>query len=162
MRNKTAVIGLGNILLSDEGAGVRAIELLRNKLSVENDEPNVDLIDAGTPGMNLLHEFDERKKIIFVDSGNCGLTPGEYKRFIPGDVISLKTSHNSPHEFDLIQFLDFARQMSLSDHVEVVIYCIQAAQMVFSEELSADVRENLPHLVEDIYREIKKESRVTV
>ena len=81
-----AVIGLGNRLLADEGAGLHAIDLLRGKLAnrhSHDERPlanNVDLVDAGTPGMNLLHQFAEREKIIFIDAGNCGLKPGEYRR----------------------------------------------------------------------------------
>jgi len=40
--------------------------------------------------MNLLHQFDEREKIIFIDAGNCGIKAGEYKKFTPDEVISLK------------------------------------------------------------------------
>jgi len=155
-----AVIGLGNRLLSDEGAGAHAIDLLRRKFSddgIADEEMNVDLVDAGTPGMNLLHEFDERGKIIFVDAGNCGLNPGEFRRFLPGDVKSLKkTNHFSLHEFDLIGFLEFAKQMKVMGNTEVVIYCIQAAEVTMSENMSGVVREKLPYLVEEIYDEIRK------
>ena len=71
-RSKLAVIGLGNWLLSDEGTGLHAIESLQEKINREDGsvKPDVDLVDAGTPGMNLLHQFDEREKIIFIDAGN--------------------------------------------------------------------------------------------
>ena len=85
-RNSTAVIGLGNYLLSDEGVGMHAVEILR-KMKYSG---GVDFVDAGTPGMNLLHQFDQRERLIFIDSGECGLKPGKYARFRPGDVISLK------------------------------------------------------------------------
>lgn len=148
-----AVIGLGNRLLSDEGAGLHAISLLQD--TVNSDDPPVDLVEAGTPGMNLLHQFDEREKIIFIDAGNCGLAPGRFRRFLPDDVFSLKkTKGHSLHEFDLIGFLDFARKMDMTANVEVVIYCMQAAEVVMSERLSPVVEKNLPLLVRDVYQEI--------
>jgi hydrogenase maturation protease len=153
-RSKIAVIGLGNRLLADEGAGLHAIELLCEKFRPGQD---LDLVEAGTPGMNLLHQFDEREKIIFIDAGNCGMKPGEYRRFVPGDVISRKKSpHYSLHEFDLVEFLEFARQMGMTKNIEVVIYCIQAAEMKMSQQLSAVVKKKLPRLVEDVYREVKE------
>jgi hydrogenase maturation protease len=164
-RNKMAVIGLGNRLLADEGAGLVAIDLLREKLGHRHGSDRnqgqltgkVDLVDAGTPGMNLLHQFAEREKIIFIDAGNCGLKPGQYTRFIPGEVHSRKEPKGfSLHEFDLIEFLEFARQMDMDRNVQVVIYCIQAAEMTMSEKLTPVVEKGLPHLVEDVYGEVKK------
>lgn len=153
-RNKTAVIGLGNRLLSDEGAGLHAVELLREKFAL--DPLEVDLVEAGTPGMNLLHQLDEREKIIFIDAGNCGIAAGDYRRFLPGDAVSLKQTKNySLHEFDLIRFLEIAKQMGKTGNMEIAIYCIQAADMSLSETLSPVVQQNLPNLVQDVYNEIR-------
>lgn len=162
-RNKTAVIGLGNRLLADEGAGLHAVELLREKFeqlspgSLEACDPlEVDLVEAGTPGMNLLHQLDEREKIIFIDAGNCGIAAGQYRRFLPEDAVSLKQTKNySLHEFDLIRFLEIAKQMGKTGNMEIAIYCIQAADMSLSETLSPVVQQNLPHLVQDVYNEIR-------
>lgn len=156
-RNKTAVIGLGNRLLADEGAGLCAVELLRSKLEQEPlQSPGVDLVEAGTPGMNLLHQLDEREKIIFIDAGNCGIPAGDYRRFLPEDAVSLKEIKNqSLHEFDLIRFLEFAGKMGKTKDMEIVIYCIQAADMSLTETLSPEVQKNLPSLVQDVYNELK-------
>ncbi len=152
-RNKTAVIGLGNYLLGDEGAGMHAVELLRDKM----DGQKVDIVDAGTPGMNLLHQFEERKKVIFIDAGNLGLKPGEYKRFTPDQVNSLKKNKGySLHEFDLISFLDQASELKKTEGIEIVIYGIQAAEVRMSEKLSKTVENSLAALVSDVYNETKK------
>jgi hydrogenase maturation protease len=162
-RNRMAVIGLGNRLFADEGAGLHAIDLLRKKLANRHSQEerqltnHIDLMDAGTPGMSLLHQFAEREKIIFIDAGNCGVKPGEYRRFVPDEVRSRKKSSGySLHEFDLIKFLEFARQMDINRNVEVVVYCIQAFDMTMSEKLSPVVEKGLPYLVEAIYNEVKK------
>jgi len=155
-RNKLAVIGLGNSLLADEGAGLRAIDLLKEKLS--RDRLAVDLLDAGTPGLGLLHQFEDREKIIFIDAGNCGVNPGEYKRFSPTQAVSRKEDARfSLHDFDLVKFLEFADQMEMLKNVEVVIYCIQAADLFLSEKLSKPVRAGLDILVAEVYREIQTE-----
>jgi len=159
-RNKVAVIGLGNRLLSDEGAGLHAIDLLRDRLETEDRNGgsplDIDLVEAGTPGMNLLHQFDEREKIIFIDAGNCGLKDGEYRRFFPGEAISNKKSKGySLHEFDLMSFLEFAKQMNMTENVEIVIYCLQASEISMSEQLSPVAEKTLPGLVRAVYNEVK-------
>ncbi len=155
-RNKTAIIGLGNYLLSDEGAGMHAVELLREKMNGQK----VDIVDAGTPGMNLLHQFEEREKVIFIDAGNLGLNPGEYKRFTPDLVRSLKNNKGySLHEFDLMSFLDQASELKKTEGIEIVIYGIQAAEVKMSEKLSAIVEKTLPDLVSDVYNEVMQAER---
>ena len=149
-RNKTAIIGLGNYLLGDEGAGMHAVELLREKMYGKH----VDIVDAGTPGMNLLHQFEEREKVIFIDAGNLGLKPGEYKRFTPDQVNSLKMNKGySLHEFDLMSFLEQASELKKTDGIEIVIYGIQAAEVKMSEKLSEIVKSALAGLVSDVYNE---------
>jgi len=154
-RHKTAVIGLGNPLLADEGAGLRVVEILNQR--VQNHYPNleVDLIEAGTPGMNLLHQFQERSKIIFVDAGNCGLQAGQYRRFSPEEAVTLKKKSGfSLHEFDLMGFLKFAEEAGMAQGVEVVIYGIQASEVVMSEKLSDVVQKGLTPLIEELLEEI--------
>jgi hydrogenase maturation protease len=154
-RHKMAVIGLGNRLLADEGAGLHAIDLLIQEQEQGNQQVGVDFIEAGTPGMNLLHQFDEREKIIFIDAGNCGMDTGQYRRFTPDEAITMKKEKGySLHEFDLMGFLEFAEKMGVSKAVEVVIYCIQAAEVVMSETLSPVVRHELPRLVQDVWAEV--------
>ena len=152
MRHKTAVIGLGNYLLSDEGVGLHAVSCLKKKIG---NKYNVDMIEAGTAGFNLLHQFDGRDKIIFIDAGKCGLKPGEFRCFKPGDVNSKKILQgHSLHEFDLIDFIKFARKV-YKQNIDITIYCVQYANLSMSEELSDEVLRNLPKLIDSVIGEIK-------
>ncbi len=152
-RHKTAVIGLGNDLMADDGAALHAIRLLEKKLK----GIAVDLIEARTCGMNLLHQFQDREKIIFIDSGNCGIPSGKFKRFRRDEVNSLKTNRgHSLHEFDLIGFLDYAKKINMSESIDIVIYCIQAKEIKPEEKLSPIVEKGLPGLVEQVADEIIK------
>ncbi len=154
IRNKTAVIGLGNYLLADEGVGMHAVEILRKK----DYSGGVDFVDAGTPGMNLLHQFEQRDRIIFIDSGECGLKPGKYARFKPEEVVSLKHAKNySLHEFDLISFIEKADELGATKNTSITVYCMQAGEIRMSQELSSDVQEGLPGMVDDIFAEIERE-----
>lgn len=156
-RQKTAVIGLGNRLLADEGAGLHAVDMLNAWFHTRGHEPHADILEAGTPGMSLLHHFDERKKIIFVDAGNCGLDAGEFRRFTPDEAVSLKKSRGySLHEFDLMGFLDFAVKLGVSKEVEVVIYCMQASEVAMSESLSPAVMRGMPQMVDSLVNELNE------
>lgn len=155
-RHKTAIIGLGNDLLRDEGTGVHAVRLLEERLM----DADVDVIEARTCGMNLLHQLEERDKIIFIDAGNCGLKPGEYARFSPHEVRSNKQlDRHSLHEFDLISFLEFAERLYPQRTIEFVIYCMQVAEVSMSEELSEPAQKNLPNMIHDICEEIGEEKK---
>ena len=154
IRNKTAIIGLGNYLLADEGVGMHAVEILRNR----KYSKKIDFVDAGTPGMNLLHQFEQREKIIFIDSGECGLEPGKYTRFTPEEVVSLKKAKNySLHEFDLISFLEKANELGAIQNTSIIIYCMQAGEINMSRELSSDVQRGLPEMLDKIFSEIEEE-----
>ncbi|MFA6403348.1 MAG: hydrogenase maturation protease [Salinivirgaceae bacterium] len=70
--NKTLILGLGNILMGNEGIGVMAIEFMQKKPFPEN----VVLLDGGTGGFHLLHLFNDFQRFIMIDatinSGNVG------------------------------------------------------------------------------------------
>ncbi len=154
-RNRIAVIGIGNYLLADEGVGMHAVEILRAMKYKEG----VDFVDAGTPGMNLLHQFEQRDKIIFIDSGECGLTPGKFVRFKHEEVVSRKKIKNySLHEFDLISFIEKAKEIGTINGKDIVIYCMQAGEIRMSSELSPAVQKGLGSMLKSIYDEIEEKS----
>ncbi len=58
------ILGLGNVLMGDEGIGVRAIEYLKKFTYPEN----ITLLDGGTGGFHLLSLFDEYRSFILIDA----------------------------------------------------------------------------------------------
>lgn len=70
---KTVLIGLGNLLLSDEGIGVHAINTIKLRYSFE---PPVEVIDGGTLGLDLLHFFEDRDLVVILDAVNFNREPG--------------------------------------------------------------------------------------
>ncbi|MFP3946925.1 MAG: hydrogenase maturation protease, partial [Archaeoglobaceae archaeon] len=74
---KIAVIGIGNILLGDEGVGVRIVEELR-----KSDLPeNVEVHDGATSGIALLNFLVDKDKVIIVDAVKGGEEPGTVYQF---------------------------------------------------------------------------------
>ena len=67
------LIGLGNILLKDEGVGVHVANAIRERYSFS---PEVEIIDGGTLGLDLLHYFEGRDKVLLVDAVDFRKEPG--------------------------------------------------------------------------------------
>jgi len=67
------VIGLGNILMEDEGIGVHAIRHLEEKYTFS---PEIEIVDGGTSGLDLLPFFGPEKSILLVDAVNFNMKPG--------------------------------------------------------------------------------------
>lgn len=76
---KIAVLGIGNILLRDDGIGVHIINELQN----QNLNSNVELIDGGTCILDLLGVFVENNKVIVVDSLKEGICQGLFIKSLP-------------------------------------------------------------------------------
>ena len=70
---ENTVLGVGNIILSDEGFGVRVVEYLEKNLTFPE---NVSLIDGGTLGVELTHFVTGTKRLLIIDSINGGAKPG--------------------------------------------------------------------------------------
>ncbi|MFO7618937.1 MAG: hydrogenase maturation protease [Thermoplasmata archaeon] len=140
---RTAVFGIGNTLMADDGAGVRVLELL-------TDIPdNVELVEMATGGISLLHHFDGVDKAIIVDAADFGGKPGEVRIFRPGDVDSVKTVGYSLHDVDILNVLKIAGQMGTLPK-EVFIAAIQPASLEMGTGLSPEVANALPELATKI------------
>ena len=118
------VVGLGNVLMGDEGIGVRVVE----RLAAQAERfPSVTFLDAGTSGMVALHAMAGHRKAIFVDCALMGEPPGTIKRFMPDQAASLKKQPGlSLHEGDLFSILELSKRLSECP-TEIIIFGIQPA-----------------------------------
>jgi hydrogenase maturation protease len=108
--NHTLVLGLGNPLMGDDGAGVAALERLRDEWEIP---PEVELVDGGTWGMNLLPLIESARRLILIDAIRSGVAPGTLtvleRKQLPR-YFSLKIS---PHQIDLREVLALAELRGL-------------------------------------------------
>ena len=133
MTKDIVVLGLGNILMSDEGVGVRVVERLQKRAA---EFPNVEFVDAGTGGMNVLHLIANRKKAVIIDCALMGVSAGDIKRFTPEDVKTVKhVSHFSLHDVDILKVIDISRQLDECPP-QVVIFGIEPAKVEQGDTLS--------------------------
>jgi hydrogenase maturation protease len=88
------ILGIGNILLSDEGLGVHIINILQNNFKFP---PNVTLYDGGTGGLSLLSLIKDKDYLFIIDAVLIGQEPGTIVQFsydsVPGTYVRKDTAH---------------------------------------------------------------------
>ncbi|MBU8910529.1 MAG: HyaD/HybD family hydrogenase maturation endopeptidase [Desulfobacterales bacterium] len=105
---KLLVLGVGNILMMDEGAGVHAVhEFWKEK---ENyDESLVDFIDGGTFTQDIFYLFEGYEQVLVLDIVRAGHEPGTIYSLDEDDLVKNKKQILSLHDVDLLDSLDMAR-----------------------------------------------------
>ncbi|MEW5937133.1 MAG: hydrogenase maturation protease [Candidatus Thermoplasmatota archaeon] len=141
---RAAIIGIGNPLMGDDGAGISVLDIIRGSALPEG----VEVIDMGTGGFSLLHLLAELDTAIIVDAVDFGGAPGEVTTFTPSDVRSAKPCQGlSLHEGDVMKVVSLAQQLGQCPK-RVVICAIQPAEIAPGRGLSTWVKEHLPLLAE--------------
>jgi hydrogenase maturation protease len=84
-----AIIGIGSLLFSDQGLGMHVIKnLMQQKLPKQ-----VEIVEGGPSGLNLIPWMDERRKVIFVSAFPSGNAPGTIYRLQPSELESMLKEH---------------------------------------------------------------------
>ncbi|PWC16000.1 HyaD/HybD family hydrogenase maturation endopeptidase [Brenneria corticis] len=96
------VLGIGNLLLSDEAVGVRIIEALERRYRFA---PQIDILDGGTSGMELMEAMAGRDHLIVADAVLTGQAPGAVAVLRDDEVPALFTRKISPHQLGLSDVL---------------------------------------------------------
>jgi len=130
-----AVVGLGNLILSDEGVGVHVVPRLAETYTLPED---VVLIDGGTSAIDLLDQLVEAEHIIFVDAAQTGGPPGSVVALEGARLPVWFRERMSPHQIGLA---DLLATLSLMDHTpdSVTLIGIEPQSMELGTELSPAV-----------------------
>lgn len=112
------VLGLGNVLLSDEGVGVRVVEALDASHTLPDE---VDVLDGGTSGMELLDMVADRDCLIVADAVNAEGPAGRVIRLEDEDIRMLFETRFSPHQLGLSDLLATLRLIGHAPRRVVVI-----------------------------------------
>jgi len=115
------VIGMGNVLMQDEGVGVRAIEELESRFIITSSPGGVDIMDGGTTGTELLEPMRGVKHLIVADAINTGAPAGTIVRIADDQVPAFFQTKLSNHQLGLSDLLAL---MTLSgdapEHVTII------------------------------------------
>jgi hydrogenase maturation protease len=134
------VLGFGNVLLSDDGAGVKLMERLRFELGAGAAQ----FVDGGTMSFSLLPYVEASAAMLVIDAANLGGEPGSVCLFegVAMDGFLRCARRRTVHEIGLIDLMDMARLQNCLPEQRALL-CIQPQHIHWSEELSAPVAESL-------------------
>ena len=146
----TGIIGIGNLLLKDEGFGVHFIEHLRNNYDFGD---GLRLIDGSTMGYGLLNDIFGFDNIIVVDALKTEEEPGGIFRFGNGDIpvnLMKKTAHD-------VEFIDVITMCGLQGHnPNIVIFAVSPEDCKgVGMEMSAPLKNAVGRLETLVLEEIR-------
>ena len=144
------ILGIGNILLKDEGIGVHVV----NRLKDMPLPPDVEVMDGGTMGIDLLFYIEGRKKVIVVDTVKAGEPPGTMYRFTDKDLSFKKDFLRTAHGIDFSDVVKTAQTLGTKPE-EVVFIGIEPADMNEGLELSDLIAQRIPVIIELVMKELK-------
>ena len=165
-RDETLILGIGNTLLTDEGAGIHALNHLESAVpniwpdSSSLDTPNLNFIDGGTLSFTLAVWIEDCTNLIVFDATELQQTPGTVNVFVGAEMDKfLGTTKRSAHEVGLIDLMDIARLTGYHPENRALIG-IQPDKMVWGMKPTAAVQNALDEAVAEAVKLIQQWQKV--
>jgi hydrogenase maturation protease len=148
---KTLVLGLGNPILSDDGAGIRVAQEVGKQLN----DPLITVSETSEAGLRLLDSIVGYDKVIIIDAVQTEKgQPGQIYRMGPEDF-SLTKHFSSPHQINLATSLELGNALKLAMPQKITIFAIEAKDITsFNEKCTAPVEQAIPEVVKMVLEEL--------
>lgn len=148
---RIVVLGLGNLMRTDDAVGMLAVQVLRADARVPS---SASLIDGGTLGLDLLHPLDGATHILALDAIDTGAAPGTLLRFAGEQIDDLPIA-KSVH---LLGFSDLIGALRLTGGApaEIVVLGVQPEKIEWGTVLTATVQAALPGLIESAVTQVER------
>lgn len=133
------VLGMGNVLLADDGVGIRLVE----RLQMEQPAGAVQFIDGGTLSFSLLQFIQAADAMLVVDAADLGAAPGAVRVFENQEMdrFLVSSRRRSVHEVGLCDLLDMARLLDCVPPRRALL-CVQPLSIAWSDALSPAVADS--------------------
>lgn len=149
---KVTILGVGNTLFTDEGAGIRVAEYLSERYTFDS---GVSLVDGGTLGLGLLGVMSNADYLIVVDAVRKGGAPGSLYRLCGDEIPKRVFPKNSLHQVDLIEALTLCQ--ALDKVPETVVIGVEPLDIeTFGIELTPTVSAKIGILAQMVLDELKR------
>ncbi len=146
------VLGLGNVLLADDGVGPAAVHAFERAYQAS---AGVRVLDGGTLGLALLGVLDARSALVIVDAVAADAPPGALLRLEGDDIAEAVATRLSPHQFGVADLLATARHLSCYPE-EVVLLGLVPKTIELGLGLTPSVAQGIPGLVRAIADELAR------
>jgi hydrogenase maturation protease len=148
---RTLILGVGNVLLSDEGVGVH----VARRMMQMDLPPDVVVVDGGTVGLDLLPHFHDMELVILIDALQADDQPGTIYRLAPENLAFSQHPALSVHEMGILEMIRGARLLGF--HPQIQVFGIVAKNnQTCSLELSPEVESAVPKVIQIIIHEITR------
>ena len=148
---KTLILGLGNPILSDDGAGIWVARALEGRLN----QPEITVMETSMAGLNLLDLLVNFDRAIIIDAiQTVGGKAGQIYRLEP-EAFDVTRHAASPHDVNFATALELGNRLDLALPQQIVIFAIEVKNVSsFSEECTPEVECAIPVCVEMIIQEL--------
>lgn len=150
--HRVTILGLGNILLSDEGVGVHVVNEFQKRYEVP---PYVEIVDGGAAGLDLIPFIEGREKVVMVDAVNFDREPG-YIDVLENEEIPVRlTQKASMHHLGLMDVLCIVR---LSGNVpeDMCIVGIQPGSLELGLDMTPPIWDKQEALIDRLVQKLRE------
>lgn len=145
------VIGVGNAMRRDDGAGLAVAEAVRAA------RPEVPVLTTGGDGAALLEVWAEAGRVVVIDAARSGRPPGTVYRFdAAASALPRVMSSASTHVFGLADAVELARALG-SLPAGLIVFAVEGADFAAGEGLSPQLRAAVPGLVDLVCAELDRD-----
>ncbi|MGD0626511.1 MAG: HyaD/HybD family hydrogenase maturation endopeptidase [Thermodesulfobacteriota bacterium] len=147
---KIVILGVGNLLLSDEGVGVHVANQL-----MEMDLPaEVSVVEGGTDGFGLIDIITEADRLIVVDAVKGGGAPGSIYHFDIDEVRDCPSGFKtSVHQIGILEVMNLSGLMGKKPYTTVI--GVEPKSLDMGMELSPEIKDKIPQMIQLILDELK-------
>jgi len=153
---QTVILGLGNLVHSDDGVGVHAIHALQQAKALNNAPrvpPGAVLLDGGTQGLALLAHVSCAERLLVIDAVDVGEPPGTLLRF-EGAALRGLPGKASVHQLGFADLM-VALQLLGESPGETILLGVQPGSIEWGAELTPAVARALPALVDCVFEQLE-------
>jgi hydrogenase maturation protease len=146
------VLGVGNILLTDEGVGVRVLQEL---METHDFPPGVELVDGGVLGLSLMGVVEAAGRLIVIDAVNLGGAPGDLFRLTWDELTARTRYKDSLHQIDFVEVMSLLPLIGVDPPPTVIVGVQPADVETTGLALTPGVAAKVPDLTAMVLQELE-------
>lgn len=153
-KDRTVLIGIGNPLLRDDGAGVHTARAIKELLK-ESNWLKVDVVESSVAGLELIDLLEGYGKAIIIDSMKTERFPSGQVHKLNVEELSDSDDPLNIHLMGIRGILELGKKIGIDLPDSISIYAIEVSDTTtFGEELTPEVQKGLPDLVSRVWNEV--------